>query len=143
MQRAPVSGDMLVKLTLIAAAVGVLIYAVRSARAAVADLNPIGTISDVLYGTADYVGQAWSNGTINPASTNNVIYGGVNSALFPAGDATLGTWLYDMFNPDPLAYVPNPAPSTWQTHGRWNNPSAYEAEPGHGGAAFGIYPRPF
>lgn len=30
----------------------------------------------------------------------------------------------------------------WATSGRWNNPSAYTAPSGQGGAAFGIYRRP-
>jgi hypothetical protein len=142
MKIAPVSGDLLVKLALVAGAVGLLVYGVRKASAALA--SPFGTVTDVLYGTADAIGNAWQSGAINPASTENVIYSGLNGALFPAGNDNIGGWLYDLFHADPMAPPSSytNALNAWGTAGRWNNPSAYTAPTNQGGAAFGIYPRP-
>jgi hypothetical protein len=141
MKVAPVSADLLIKLTLGAAAVGLVLYGLK--RAANAASAPFGAITDVLYNTADAVGQAWNNGTINPASTNNAVYAGLNGSIWPDGSETLGTWLYGAINPDPLAPSSyGNALSAWQTAGRMNNPSAYVAPSNQGGAAFGIYPRP-
>lgn len=107
MRVAPVSGDLLVKLTLMAVAVGVVVYGTRKATAAVQAMNPVGTVRDVLYGTADYFGNAWTSGFINPASTNNAIYTGVNNVLFPDQSDTLGTWFYNLIHPDEnLAWKP-------------------------------------
>lgn len=114
MRIAPVSGDLLVKLTLVAVAVGVLAYGTRKAVQAVQSVNPIGTVRDVLYGTADYFGNVWDSGVINPASTNNAIYTGINDVFWPDQSESLGTWLYGVFNPDPMA--------------AWNAPQATQAD---------------
>jgi len=145
MKIAPVSGDLLVKLTLIAAAVGLVAYGVKEVNDKLSKLkNPLAGMSDVLYQTMDAIGNAWTSGAINPASTENVIYSGVNDSLFPAGTNTVGGWLYDLIHSDPVN--PNSyanALSAWDTAGRWNNPSAYTAPAEQGGAAFGIYPKAF
>lgn len=115
----------------------VVIYAARRAAGAASDL----------------AGQAWSAAedaawAVTPWNNQNVISQGVNNALFPAGDRTIGTWLYDLVNGDEWARInkPAPQPEPWSTGGgKWNNPSAYTppGTTGSGGAAFGIYPRAF
>jgi hypothetical protein len=70
------------------------------------------------------------------------------SKLCPAGDFLSAIWTraatgIDAFAIDgPSTTYTAPEPD-WSTQGgQWNNPSAYTAPSGQGGAAFGIYPRP-
>lgn len=47
--------------------------------------------------------------TLNPASTQNAVYGGVNaigSSVTGDSNWNLGGWLYDLLNPDPMAPLP-------------------------------------
>ncbi len=71
------------------------------------------------------IGAGISNGALNPASTNNVVYQGVNAvggAL--AGDNgrnadgswTLGGWLYDVTHPGWAAEVTAPTPAPAEAH---------------------------
>lgn len=143
MKIAPVSADLLIKLALLAGGVMVAAYVVRKASTAAADAAGAawGGISDaagVAYQTA--TDAAWA---VTPWNNQNVISQGVNNALFPDGSDSLGTWLYDLLNPAPSPAMYVPDSPQWNTQGgQWNNPSAYTAPPGQGGAAFGIYPRP-
>lgn len=111
MEVKPVSGDLLVKLALVAVGVGVVWYAASKAKDAFTGLSS--GLTDVLFQTADYVGNAWNSGAINPASTENVIYSGINSTLFPAGNNNLGGWIYDLFHEDPMNPAPVPPKATF------------------------------
>lgn len=131
MKIAPVSGDLIVKGALLLGAAALAVWAVRKAAGA----------------TREVAGQAWDAAkdgawAVTPWNNENIIYQTVNNGLFPDGSDTLGTWLYGVLHPDPkpAPYVPD-SPA-WNTQGKWNNPSAYTAPEGQGGAAFGIYPRP-
>lgn len=96
MRVAPVSADLLIKLALSAAVVGVVIYAVRQIK------DTIGTATDYLPPASAF----------NPASDQNIIYqasNGVVAALTGTKDETFGGWLYSATHPDPMA-----PPSTYQ-----------------------------
>jgi hypothetical protein len=77
---------------------------------------------------------------VNPFNPDNVVATGVNTVVSAATgrDETLGGWLYDVTHADPFSAGSN----TSTAGGTQNNPSAYTAPSGQGGAAFGIYPRP-
>lgn len=136
MKVAPVSADLLIKLALLAGGVLVAAYVVRKASTAA---------SDAAGAAWDATSQAVRDGAwaVTPWNQENVFYEGINNAIWPDGSESLGTWLYNLTHSDPLkpsAY--GNALNAWDTSGRWNNPSAYTAPSGQGGAAFGIYPRP-
>ena len=58
-----------------------------------------GAASDLAGKAADAVGDAaWA---ITPWNNENAIYQGVNGWLFDDENTTIGTALYDLFNPDP------------------------------------------
>ena len=95
---------------------------------------------------SDAAGQAWSAAqdaawAVTPWNNENVVYQTVNRGLFPDGSDTLGTWLYDVLNPEPRPentgsnhafYVPDGWDVTPQGPNgpRYNNPSAYIAPVG-------------
>lgn len=136
MKIAPVSADLLIKLALLAGGVLVAAYVVRKASTAA---------SDAAGAAWDATSQAVRDGAwaVTPWNQENVIYKGVNNTLFPDGNDTLGTWIYDLLHPEPSPPMYVPDSPAWNTQGgQWNNPSAYTAPSGQGGAAFGIYPRP-
>lgn len=136
MKIAPVSADLLIKLALLAGGVLVAAYVVRKASTAA---------SDAAGAAWDATSQAVRDGAwaVTPWNNDNVIYQGVNGALFHDGSDSLGTWLYGLLNPEPSPPMYVPDSPQWNTQGgQWNNPSAYTAPSGQGGAAFGIYPRP-
>jgi hypothetical protein len=136
MKVAPVSADLLIKLALAGVVLGVGIWAVRRITGAVSDAasNAWGAAQDA----ADWV--ASQTDYINPASDRNLIYTGVNGAIWPDGGSTVGTWLYDFVHPEPTPEElfmgpPNPyAPNYYGT-------SVTTPVNGSGGAAFGVYPR--
>ena len=114
MKVASVSADLLIKLALVALAAGLVIYGLRRASAAVADL--VSKIPDLP--------EAY-----NPASSNNVVYGGVNSVggalVSDAGPGrnadgswNLGAFLYDISHPDPVGPRVTGSPNAWGTEGR-------------------------
>lgn len=134
MKISPVSADLLVKLALLAGGVLVAAYVVRKASTAASDA------AGAAWGAVSQGAQdaAWA---VTPWNNNNVIYGGVNNALFPDGSDTLGTWLYDVTHPAPRPentgtnnafYVPSGWDVTPQGPNgpRYNNPSAYIAPVG-------------
>ena len=112
MKIAPVSADLLIKLALVALAAGLVVYGLRRAGAAAAGLAP--TIPDLP--------EAY-----NPASVNNVIYGGVNavggalvSDTGPGRNAdgswNLGAFVYDITHKDPVG--PRVTGKPWGAEGR-------------------------
>lgn len=91
-----VSGDLVIKLALAAAAAGALYYVYKKAS---------GALPDAL----NYV---------NPLSDQNAAYQGTNAVLDSLvsedgpgrnadGSVTLGGWLYDVFNPSTAAQIKN------------------------------------
>ena len=67
-----------------------------------------GALVDAAGDAAAAVGRS-----VNPASDQNLIYRGVNAvggAVTGDGDFSLGSWLYDVMNPEPLI-TSNPSPS--------------------------------
>lgn len=120
MRVAPVSADLLVKLALGAAVIGAAVWAVN--RAASAAAAPVAAVADA----------AWA---ITPWNPDNVFAGVANDAVSAVVgyEETVGGWLHDVFNPDPMA-----EPLRWE---RVETPGGSYVL-GAGGAAFGIYPRP-
>ena len=90
MKVAPVSGDLLIKLALTGVAVGLAVYLVSKVAATASN-------------AAGAIGSAFEN--VNPASQNNVLYHTATTITSAATgrEETLGGWLYDLFNPDPMA----------------------------------------
>lgn len=127
-----IPAPLLIKGALLIGAAALAIWAARKAAGA----------------ASNAAGQAWDAAkegawAVTPWNNENIVYQTVNNGLFPDGSDTLGTWLYGALHPapEPAPYVPD-SPA-WNTQGgKWNNPSAYTAPTGQGGAAFGIYPRP-
>ncbi|WP_341904003.1 hypothetical protein [Polaromonas sp. YR568] len=107
MKVAPVSGDLLVKLALAAAVVGVGVVLVRRAGAALPGLPDLPSFDSVVQ-------------SFNPASDQNLAYTGVNAlgnAIVDAsgpgrsadGSWSLGYWIYDVTHPAPFTPGINPA----------------------------------
>ena len=118
MRIAPVSGDLLVKVVLLAVAGGVVWYASRRAVSAVQ--GAVGQASDAVWapvqdfgrwandtwsaGTgyvADTAGAAWQGAgsaawALSPTNNDNVIYDAANKAF---GVPSIGSANYDFFNP--------------------------------------------
>lgn len=127
MKIAPVSGDLLVKLTVIALAVAGLVYAGRKLAASIPSagemwdtatdkLSPLSQ-NNVAYSTVNaglsavlgrdetlgtYAYEVTHDGTFNPTSTNNAVYTSANAGLSAAvgRDVSVGTWIYDVFHPN-------------------------------------------
>lgn len=100
MKVAPVSADLLIKLALGAVAVGLVVYGYRKVSAAA------GSVGTSIAAVAEDAVNA-----INPASDQNLAYRGVNaigSAVTGDNSFSLGSWLYDKFNADPLAASSTP-----------------------------------
>ena len=108
MTRAPISSDLLVKLALGAAALGLVYSGYRKITGAAGAVGA--SISSAVDTAANVVSTS-----LNPASTENLVYRGINSAggslvSDPAGPGknadgswSLGRWLYDITHDDPLA----------------------------------------
>ena len=135
MKIAPVSADLLIKLALAGVVLGVGIWAVRRITGAVSDAaaNAWGTAQDA----ADWVAN--QTAYINPASDRNLVYTGVNGAIWPDGSNTVGTWLHEVFNPEPTPEYEFVGPPNIYAPGFTT--SVTPGYTGSGGAAFGMYPR--
>ncbi|HEX7890291.1 MAG TPA: hypothetical protein VF522_13100 [Ramlibacter sp.] len=98
MKLQPISGDLVVKLAVGAALVGVAWYGLRAMRE---------TFGDAFDGAAEWADNL-AHTTLNPLSTDNAAYTGINrvgGALVTAPDGpgknadgswSLGGWLYDV-----------------------------------------------
>jgi len=94
---APVSADLLIKLALVAAGVGVLWYAYSK-------------VSGVTVKAARQVADAAAVG-LNPANQDNIVNRGVSSvgsAISGNANWNLGSWIYDVTHGTP-DYSPAPA----------------------------------
>jgi hypothetical protein len=113
MKIAPVSADLLIKLTLVAVAVGVVIYGVRKVTGA----------------AGEAAGKMWDTATdaaysVAPWNNDNVIAATVNSGVqaVTGTDDTLGTWLHRTFSGDDerVREMLNPTPvNTGGATGSW------------------------
>ena len=142
MRMTPVSGDLLVKAVLVIGGAALAVWAVGRMRSAAGEAAAAtwNSIANTAEQAVNWAGNAVQY--VNPASTNNVIYTGLNDVFFPGRSDTIGTWLYGALNPDPLAepayefvgppYIPPYTPGS---------ASVTPGYTGSGGAAFGIYPR--
>lgn len=113
MRVAPVSADLLIKIALGAALVGLAYVAVRRAAGSMQSAasgfwlpinEGIGQGWDGVAGGARTVGAA-----LNPTSDQNLAYRGVNavgSRLTGDSDFSLGSWLYDQVHPEPAYEAP-------------------------------------
>ena len=130
MKIGPVSGDLVVKGALALGAVILAVWAVRRVTGAASNA------AEQAWGVAQ--NAAWA---VTPWNNENVVYQGVNNALFPDNSDTLGTWLYGITHPEPRPentgsnsafYVPGGWDVTPQGPNgpRYNNPSAYIAPVG-------------
>lgn len=99
MKIAPVSADLLIKLALASAAVGLLWY--------------VGTkIASAGQGAITAAGQALQ--LVNPASTENVAYQTANTVTEAiTGDSSFGGWLYSVTHPDPMTQNTGGATGAW------------------------------
>ena len=106
MKFAPISSDLVIKLALAAAGVGLVWYALRQSRAAVS--GALSAVGDAAREAADSVVV----GT-NPTNANNWINRGVTAAGSAAvsadgpgrnadGSWTVGGWLYDITHANPI-----------------------------------------
>lgn len=90
MKVAPVSADLLIKVALVAVSLGALWYMLnRATGTATAAAAWVGE-------TADNVIQA-----VNPLNNENIFYTGANTITGGTENETIGTRLYDFFNPPP------------------------------------------
>lgn len=137
MKVAPPSADLLIKLAIGAAVIGVAWWGVRRAGRAIDELTPdlpdlgawVNGAGSAITNAASAVGGAFTEandwatdvfdraearrdaivGTVatavNPASPDNLAYRGVNAVgarLTGDGSFSLGGWLYDLINPQPV-----------------------------------------
>jgi hypothetical protein len=142
----PVSADLLIKLGLGAVVLIGGAFVIRSIIGSAGDAA--GRVWD---GAGDLASKAWrtaaesASTTFNPASDQNLIYGGISAAgesITGVKDWTLGSALYDLFNPD----QPDPtAPAAPSDYGDVQRLKA--RYPGYtsasGGAVFPILPPAF
>lgn len=114
MKIAPVSADMLIKLTLIAAAVGAVWYAGKTVSgAASAAWDPL---KNAVVGSAHYV---------NPFDSENIVNSLVDKAvqaLSSVPGQTLGGAVYDVVNPNPLGLGQT---ATRPMHDTYQNPDGF------------------
>lgn len=104
MKVAPVSADLLIKAAAVLVGVGAVYWVAKKATGAAA--SAVGAVAD----SAAAAVQA-----INPMNNENVIYQAANVLTGGDSRSTLGTRIYDWFNPDPLA----PKGGTSGYNGRW------------------------
>lgn len=104
--------------------------------------------SDAVVGGVKGLGSAVGIPDTNPAECAAALARGdmlQASFLCPAADFLAGAWrnVATTIDSTKLLDIEPQRITTWSTQGgQWNNPSAYTAPSGQGGAAFGIYPRP-
>lgn len=110
---APISGDLLVKLALLAGAGLGAWMLLQKAKAAVPsfpewDVDP-----------------TWQ--WVNPASDENLAYQGTNAVVSAATgrDETLGGWFYDLTHPDPVNSWKPPPVNTGGATGGWDYDAGY------------------
>jgi hypothetical protein len=97
MKIAPPSADLLIKLALGALLVGGAVWAIKRATTAASDAA--GQVLDAASTAVDTIATG-----VNPTSTENWAYRGVNAvggavAGQPSGSWSLGTWIYDITHP--------------------------------------------
>lgn len=99
MKIAPISADLLLKLALAGAAVGLLWYVGRQ-------------VASAGQGAITAAGQALQ--LVNPASTENVAYQTANRATEAlTGDSSFGGWLYSVTHDDPMTQNTGGATGAW------------------------------
>jgi hypothetical protein len=121
-----VTSDTAVKLAAVGGGLLLIAWVInRGASAASGVLDSAGAaFSNGVSSAADFVGTR-----LNPASDQNLMYGGVNAvggAITGTSDFSLGSWLYDVINPEP-------APVTSGGGGQFN---------GHGASGSWAAPAP-
>ena len=114
MKFAPVSADLLVKLALLAAGVGLAVYLVRRATGAVSEGigKALTSASDLVTDVADSV--IVGTNPVNPANYANRAVTAIGSAVVSDtgpgrnadGSFTVGGWLYDITHADPVRNGP-------------------------------------
>jgi len=120
MQVAPVSADLLIKITVGAAVVGGLLYLVQKVA---------GSASAALGDVVDTVTESAAT-TFNPASPENFVYKGANaigeavtspdsSGRNADGSFTWGGWLYDVTHPGTVAQIKEITAPAGGTSGSW------------------------
>ena len=88
MKIAPVSADLLIKLAVVAAGLGAIWYVLNKAS------KTTSAAAAWVGETADNVVQA-----VNPLNDQNIFYTGANTITGGAANESIGTRLYDFFNP--------------------------------------------
>ena len=143
MKVAPVSADLLIKLALGALVVGAAVYAVRKLQGAAGSL--VDGVWDSASGAFTAAGEFVST-RLNPLSTQNFAYSGVNAfgaAITSDGGFNLGGDVYTWMHGD--AGVAESTPllpyaNYDETERLLKRYPSYTV--GSGGAAFGLYPKP-
>lgn len=116
MKVSPVSADLLIKLAMGAAAVGVVFYGFKRLS---------GAVSDTLSSGLEYLPSRQEVAdALNPVSDQNLAYKAANNVVqyLPAGESeTLGTWLHKTFSGDDerVAAALNPKPFSGGSTGSW------------------------
>jgi hypothetical protein len=107
MRMAPVSADLLIKLTLGVLLVGGAVWAIRRVTSAASDAA--GQVFDAAAQAVD---------SVNPLNQNNVFAQGANAVVSAATgrEETFGGWLYDVTHPDPVTAPPR---NTGGATGSW------------------------
>lgn len=112
MKVAPVSADLLIKLAMTAAVVGVVYYGYKKLSGAAGEAlgNAASTITETV------------TTTLNPASDKNIIYKGVNAvggAVSGSDSWSLGSWIYDITHPEESTAPPVSSPAGHTAY--WKN----------------------
>ena len=133
MKIAPVSADLLIKLALVAAGIGLAVYLVKRSTTALADaagnavntaFAAVGDVADgVIVGVNPYNPGNWVNQGVSAVGSTLVSDNGPGRNA--DGSWTVGGWLYDVTHPDPVASAGSASGSTPIVDG---------------GAAFGWFP---
>ena len=98
MKITPPSGDMLLKIALIAGGLGLIWYAGN--RIASAGTSVVEAAGQAVNAAGQAVFSAAN--AVSPLNNENVIYHTANWMTGGGADTTLGGRIYDFFNPDPL-----------------------------------------
>lgn len=109
MRVSAVSGDLLVKLALIAAGVGLALYLVRRSTGAVSGavagaVESVQEFADsVIVGVNPYNPGNWANEAVTVAG--NALVSDTGPGRNADGSWSLGGAIYDLFNPDPVGQM--------------------------------------
>lgn len=112
MKFAPVSADLLIKLALIAGAVGLAVYVVRRSQAAVSGavdqlVDQAGAVADaVIVGMNPHDPGNWVNQGVSKVGGALVSHEGPGRN--GDGSWTVGAWLYDLTHADPVKTLFDP-----------------------------------